>query len=126
MAVTLWVKRVDNGNFQNGDVVDMAEGVGLFHGHKPTQSGDWRIIVVDDAVPKQIYALDLFKSYKHPATDKPILQRVAHIDMSGLEAHAARMAGRALANDDSIRTGMMQVEAYTKRKFLPPIPGLLT
>lgn len=124
MANTVWVKRRDNGRHQPGDVVDSHDGEGLPHGKKPTQSEDWRIIIVRDGSTDALRRLGLFQNY---APNGPtLLQRVRHLDIAALEKLEETRRHRMLMSDDVLETLYMEdLARFTLTKALPSVPGVI-
>lgn len=124
MPSTLWVKRRDNGRHQPGDVIDNFDGEGLDHGKKPTQSEDWRIIVVRDGTTLAVRKLGLFESYE--PNGSILLLRTRHLDIEALEKLEETRRHRRLASDDILETLYMEdLARFTLTKALPSVPGVI-
>ena len=124
MSNTIWVKRKDNGRHQPGDVIDSHDGEGMSHGKKPTQSEDWRIMVIRDGTTLAVQKLGLFENY---APNGPtLLLRVRHLDIDALEKLEETRRHRRLASDDILETLYMEdLARFTITKSLPSVPGVI-
>lgn len=112
----LLVNAVDKPGYKRGDVIGVIEDKD-FEGNIPKNSSKWRIVKVE-GIP-----------VAHPSIAKLLLrdelgnstapQRTFYIDLDALEHHAFIRTGLIGSSDMAIKTGIVQIEAFTKIRFIP-------
>lgn len=112
----LLVNAVDKPGYKRGDVIGVMEDKD-FEGNIPRNSSKWRIVNVS-GIP-----------VSHPSITKLLMRdelgsslapaRTFYIDLDALEHHAFTKTGLVGSSDMAIRTGLVQIEAFTKIRFIP-------
>lgn len=112
----LLVAAIDKAGIKRGDVIAVINDH-EYEGNVPRQSSRWRIVSIPE--------LD----YRHPSIQKLMMKddlgstvapfRRFYIDLDKLEEYAFIRTGQIGSSDMAIKTGLMQVESFTKVRFIP-------
>lgn len=132
MASTIWVLR-KSGNplMRPGSVCEIVDGHNVPHGMHPTQSDQWRVVLVDDASADQLRARNLMVLVENPAIPMGeakaaiLTHRQVLVDIERLESLVAAKMGRPLAPSDSIRVPVSVLDSHLVRPNVPRVPGLI-
>lgn len=132
MASTIWVLR-KSGNplMLPGSVCEIVDGHNVPHGLHPTQSDQWRVVLVDDASGDQLRAMGLMTRIENPsvpvgeAKSAILAHRQVIVDITRLESYVSASLGKALATDDAIRVPLSVLEGHLVYPNTPRIPGLV-
>lgn len=132
MASTIWVLRKSmDALMLPGTVAEIVDGHNVPHGLHPTQSEQWRVVLVDNASADQLRAMGLMTKIENPVTPSGqvkgaiLAHRQVLIDITRLESYVAAALNRALASDDSLRVPLSVLEAHMVYPNTPRIPGLV-
>jgi len=112
----LLVSAIDKAGIKRGDVIAVINDTD-FEGNVPRQSSKWRIVSIpgihiNEPSIQKLMAKDELGSSLAPF-------RSHYIDLDKLEEYAVKMTGYYGASDQAIRTGLTQLETFTRVRFIP-------